>query len=134
MKIHYTDADGKSIEIEVSDDVGAFYLESIEAEKKNDRKNSRPDRHTSLESFTHEDARYFSAGVDIPADLFDSEFIQQAMAQLTERQQYLVRKCCLEGFSYTQIAAVEGKHESAIRHAVNRAKKKLEKFLSRPSE
>ena len=46
MKINYKDADGKIIELEVSEEVGTFYLESIEAERSNDRKNARPDRHT----------------------------------------------------------------------------------------
>jgi len=78
MKINYTDADGKIIELEVSDEVGSFFLSSVEAEKKNDRKNSRPDRHTPL---------------------------------------------------YTDLAKLEGKDESAIRHAVNRAKQKLIRFL-----
>lgn len=73
MKINYTDADGKIIELEVSDEVSSFFLSSVEAEKKNDRKNSRPDRHTPL---------------------------------------------------YTDLAKLEG-----IRHAVNRAKQKLIRFL-----
>ena len=39
MKINYKTADGKIIELEVSDDVGNFYLESIDAEKKNNHRN-----------------------------------------------------------------------------------------------
>lgn len=34
MKINYKDADGKLNELEVSDEVGTFYLESIDTEKK----------------------------------------------------------------------------------------------------
>lgn len=52
------------------------------------------------------------------------------MSHLTERQQYLIRKTCLEGWKYTELAALEGVDESAIRHAVNRAKDKLKKYLS----
>jgi RNA polymerase sigma factor (sigma-70 family) len=129
MKIDYKDAAGKSIELEVSEEVGIFYLESIEAEKKNDRKNSRPDRHTQLSTFTYEDKRFFDAGTDLLADLINSEAVSHAMSQLTERQQYLIRKCFMEGWSYTDLAKMEGKDESAIRHAVGRAKKKLSKFL-----
>ena len=62
MKINYKTEDGKIIELEVSDDVGNFYLESIDAEKKNNRRNSRPDRHLQLSTFSYEDARYFSDG------------------------------------------------------------------------
>ena len=129
MKINYKDADGKILEVDVSDEIGTFYLESIEAEKSNDRKNSRPDRHTQLSTFDYEDARFFSDGSDLLADLIDSEFISHAMACLNERQQYLISKCFLEGWSYTRLAAFEGKDESAIRHAVDRAKKKLKKIL-----
>ena len=129
MKINYKDADGKLIDIEVSEEVGTFYLESIEAEKKNDRKNSRPDRHSQLSIFEYEDIRFFSDGTDLLADLIESEVISHAMSDLNERQQYLIRKCFLEGWSYTDLAALEGKDESAIRHAVDRAKKKLRRFL-----
>ena len=130
MLINYKNADGKIIELEVSNEVGSFYLESVEAEKKNDRKNSRPDRHTLLSAFTYEDARYFSDSTDLLADLTESEAINHAMSRLNKRQQYLIRKCFLEGWSYTDLASIEGKDESAIRHAVTRAKNKLKKYLS----
>ena len=129
MKINYKNADGKIIELEVSEEVGTFYLESIDEEKKNDRKNSRPDRHSQLSTFEYEDVRYFSDSTDLLADMIESEVIGQAMSCLNERQQYLIRKCLFEGWSYTDLAALEGKDESAIRHAVDRAKKKLRKFL-----
>lgn len=127
MLINYKDADGKIIELEVSDEVGTFYLSSVEEEKKNDRRETR--RHTSLESFTYEDKRFFDDGTDLLADLIASETVSRAMSQLTERQQYLIRKTCLEGWKYTELAALEGVDESAIRHAVNRAKNKLKKML-----
>ena len=129
MKINYTTADGKTIELEVSDEVGSFYLGSVEAEKKNTRKETRRDRHTSLESFTYEDARFFDSGTDILTDFIDSEVVSRAMANLTERQQYLIRKIYLEGWKFTEIAALEGVDESAIRHAVKRAKERLKKVL-----
>jgi len=129
MQINYKDADGKILELKVSEEIGIFYLESIEAEKKNDRKNSRPDRHSQLSTFEYEDIHFFSDSTDILADLIESEVISHAMSHLTERQQYLIQKCCIEGWSYTDLAKLEGKDESAIRHAVNRAKTKLEKIL-----
>ena len=130
MKINYRTADGKTIELEVSDDVGGFYLDSIAAEKKNDRRNSRPDRHSQLSTFSYEDVRYFSDGTDLLAELIDSEVVSRAMSQLTDRQQYLIRKVYFEGWKFTEIAACEGVDESAIRHAVNRAKSQLKKVLS----
>ena len=130
MKINYKTADGKIIELEVADDVGNFYLESIDAEKKNNRRNSRPDRHSQLSTFSYEDARYFSDGTDLLADLIDSEAVGHVMSLLTDRQQYLIRKCFIEGWSYSDLAALEGVDESAIRHAVNRAKNRLKKVIS----
>lgn len=127
MLINYKDADGRIIELEVSDEVGTFYLSSVEEEKKNERRETR--RHTSLESFTYEDKRFFDDGTDLLADLIASETVSRAMSHLTERQQYLIRKTCLEGWKYTELAALEGLDESAIRHAVNRAKNKLKKML-----
>ena len=129
MIINYKDAAGKNIELEVSDEIGTFYLGSIDAEKKNDRRNSRPDRHSQLSTFEYEDARYFSDSTDLLGDLIDSEVISQTMSHLSERQQYLIRKCFLEGWSYSDLAKLEGKDESAIRHAIERAKKKLKKFM-----
>ena len=129
MKINYTTADGKTIELEVSDDVGTFYLDSVDSEKKNDRRNSRPDRHSQLSTLSYEAARFFCDGTDILADLIDSEVVSRAMANLTERQQYLIRKIYLEGWKFTEIAALEGVDESAIRHAVKRAKERLKKVL-----
>jgi RNA polymerase sigma-70 factor (ECF subfamily) len=130
MRIDYKNAHRKIIELEVSEEVGTFYLESIEAEKKNDRKNSRPDRHSQLSTFEYEDIRYFSDSTDLLADLIESEAINHAVSRLNERQQYLIRKCFLEGYSYTDLAVLEGKDESAIRKAVNRAKNTLKKYLS----
>ncbi len=37
MKINYKNADGKTIELEVSEEVGTLTLESVAAEKSNDR-------------------------------------------------------------------------------------------------
>lgn len=101
---------------------------SVEAEKKIERRETR--RHTSLEGFTYEKKEFFDDGTDLLADLMSSEMVSQVMSQLTEHQQYLIQKCCLEGWTYTDLAVLEGKDESAIRHAVNRAKSKLKKFLS----
>jgi RNA polymerase sigma-70 factor (ECF subfamily) len=128
MLINFKDADGQSMVLDVSDEVGTFYLSSVEEEKRNERRETR--RHTSLESFTYEDKRFFDDGTDLLADLIASETVSCAMSHLTERQQYLIRKTCLEGWKYTELAALEGVDESAIRHAVNRAKDKLKKYLS----
>jgi RNA polymerase sigma-70 factor (ECF subfamily) len=142
MKIRFTDASGETTELEISKDyhasltvdvsteVGTVYQESITAEKSNDRRNSRPDRHTSLDTFGYEDARFFGDGSDFLGDIIIAEDIADIMSCLSNRQRYLVQKCLLDGWSYTDLASKEGVTEGAIRHAVNRACKRMKKFLS----
>ena len=127
MKIKYKFAN-ETIEIDVAEKWGEIVVELNRLEYNVDHTETR--RHTSLSSFTYEDRKYFDAGTDLLADLIDSEVVSRAMANLTERQQYLIRKVYLEGWSYTDLAALEGVDESAIRHAVNRAKRRLKKVLS----
>ncbi len=41
MKIEYKDADGRVMELDVSDEIGQFYLSSVEEAEKSDRRNTR---------------------------------------------------------------------------------------------
>ncbi len=126
MKIKYIFAD-ESLEIEVAEEWGNIVVELNRLEYNMDHRETR--RHTSLESFRYEDKQYFDDGTDLLTDLMNSEMVSRAMSHLTERQQALIRKIYLEGWKYTELAALEGVDESAIRQAVNRAKNKLKKFL-----
>ena len=128
MKINYTDADSRIHEMEVTDEVGNFYLASLEEEKFNDRRNTR--RHTSLSTFEYEDARYFDSGIDICGQLVVSDAVAKALAPLSDRERYLLAKVCIEGWLYTELAAIEGRDESTIRKATDRAKKKFIKNYS----
>ena len=127
MKIKYKFAN-ESIEIDVAEKWGDIVVELNRLEYNVDHTETR--RHTSLSRFTFEDRKHFDAGIDLLADLIDSEAVSHAMSLLTDRQQYLIRKCFIEGWSYTDLAALEGVDESAIRHAVKRAKDRLKKVLS----
>ena len=127
MKIKYKFAN-ESIEIDVAEKWGDIVVELNRLEYNTNHAEIR--RHTSLSSFAYEDRKHFADGTDLLADLIDSEVVSRAMANLTERQQYLIRKIYLEGWKFTEIAAIEGVDESAIRHAVNRAKDRLKKVLS----
>lgn len=127
MKINYKFAN-ESIEIDVDPKWGDIVIELNRLEYNINHTETR--RHTPLSRFTYEDRKYFDDGTDLLADLIDSEVVSRAMSQLTDRQQYLIRKVYLEGWKYTDLATQEGVDESAIRHAVNRAKSRLKKVLS----
>lgn len=127
MKIKYKFAN-ETIEVDVAENWGNILIELNRLEYNVDHTETR--RHTSLSSFTYENRRYFADRTDLLTDILSTETVSRAMANLTERQQYLIRKCCLEGWSYTDLAALEGVDESAIRRSVNRAKSRLKNVLS----
>lgn len=127
MKIEYKNADGKVLKLEVSDEIGQFCLSSDEETKKSDRRNTRPDRHTSLETFVYEDQRFFASPSDPMREAVESCEVDRLLSCLSDRQKELVRRCVIEGWTYTEVAAQEGKDESAVRHAVKRALKKIKK-------
>lgn len=156
MKIMFTNDQGETIELEIYGDFHADLVEVVDAElgqelqnlnkaeKKNNRKNTR--RHTPLEKIeghlfqdSHGRAVLVYNKPELPKRTFNYEAqfvtqltddsVAQLLSCLSERQQYLIRKCFLEGWSYTDLAALEGKDESAIRHAVNRAIARLRKSL-----
>ena len=131
MKIRYAHAYGKVIELDVSTEVGTFYLAAVEAEKKNDRRNMRPDRHTPLSAFDYEGS-VFDAGVDVATEALrriEAAALNEAIARLSPRQRELVSKVYFEGRSLVSIAADEGVGESAIRDRMKRICKKLKKHL-----
>ena len=131
MKIRYEDAEGKVIELDVSTEVGTFKLAAVEAEKKNDRRNMRPDRHTPLSAFDYEGS-VFDAGVDVATEALrriEAAALNEAIARLSPRQRELVSKVYFEGRSLVSIAADEGVGESAIRDRMKRICKKLKKHL-----
>ena len=127
MKIEYKDADGRVMELDVSDEIGQFYLSSVEEAEKSDRRNTRPDRHTSLETFVYENQRFFASASDTMKEAVEDCEVERLLSCLNDRQRELVCRCVIEGWSYTEIAAKEGRDESAVRHAVKRALKKMKK-------
>ena len=129
MKIKYKFAT-ETIEIDVAEKWGDIVVELNRLEYNTNHAETR--RHTSLSSFAYEDRKHFADGTDLLAELIDSEAVSHAMSLLTDRQQYLIRKCFIEGWSYTDLAALEGVDESAIRHAVKRAKERLKKIYRDP--
>lgn len=126
MKINYKDADGRIIELEVTEEVGSFYLVSLEEEKSNDRRNTR--RHTYLSEFTYEDVRYFDSGIDISRSVTETDAVNRVMAQMTERERFLILAVFQENRTYTEIGKGEGKYPSTIMRETNKAADKFKRL------
>lgn len=128
MKINYTDADGRVIELEVSDKVGSFHIESFEAIKKNDRRETR--RHTLLSQFVYEDARYFDSGVDIGRSIAETDAVKRVMVKMTDRERFLINAVHYDGRTYTEIAKNENKYPSTIMRETDKATEKFKRLYT----
>jgi len=123
MLINYEDADRCIIQLEVSDDVGNFYLASIKEEESSNRRETR--RHTSPTDFTYEDARYFDSGVDILRSIAETDAVRFVLDKLTARERFLILARYQDGQSYTALATAEGKSPSTIMRETNKATDKF---------
>lgn len=97
------------------------YLESHYQEQLNDKKNERTDRHTSLETFTYEDAKFFDSGQNIEDELMGEEFIRQSMSVLNQKQRQVIYHTILLGKTPAEYAREIGKDPSGIRKLQKRA-------------
>ena len=129
MKINYKITENNIIEVEVSDEVGLFYLESLEKEKKNDRRETR--NHTYLSSFEYEDVRFFDSGVDIARSSAETDAVRYVIGKLTERERYLILEVYSCGKTYTEIAKSEGKSPSTIMRETNKVTDKFKEFYQK---
>lgn len=133
MKYKY-EFSAEVIEIEVSEEWANILIDLDRQEYNIKHKETR--RHCSLEAYNLDDA-LLSSSVDVSCEVEaaeNRERLYAAIAKLEPRQQKLVCQVYFEGRGYTEIAREEGCDESAIRHAVTRALKKLKKFCDAPSE
>ena len=126
MLINYTDADGRFVELEVTEEVGQFYLTSLDQERKSERRETR--RHTLLSTFTYEDKDYFDSGVDIGRELALSDAMKRVMDRLTARERCLIDAVHREGRSFTEIARAEGKAASTIMREMRKAADKFKRL------
>ena len=130
MKIQYKFA-SETIAIEVSDEWGEILIDLDRQEYNNDHKETR--RHYHLEGCAYEGEDF---AVDDPAlaRLLEDdgllEKLPSAVSSLLPRQRRLINQVFVERKTYVAIAREDGVDESAVRKAVGRALKKLEKLLS----
>lgn len=129
MKIKYEFAT-ETVEIDISEKDANIIVELDRQEYNNNHKETR--RHCSLDAFNLDDA-LFPSDDDVEAEVTtkdENRRLYAAIAQLSPRQQYLIRQVYFEGRKYTDIAREEGVDRTAISHATERALKKLKKILA----
>lgn len=129
MKIKYEFAD-ETIEIEVDENWGAVLIELDRQEYNNNQTETR--RHCSLEAYNL-DGNYVANGDDVEEAFFiteDNRKLYAAIKKLEPRQQYLIEQVYFLRRKQVDLAEEEGVSKAAITYAVQRAVKKLKKFLA----
>ena len=118
MKIKYEFAN-ESVEIEVDETWGAVLIELDRQEHNNNQTETR--RHCSLDAYNLDDG---DLGITE-----DNRRLYAAIKKLEPRQQYLVEQVYFAGRKQIDLAKEEGVSHVAITYALQRAVKKLKKFL-----
>ena len=129
MIINYKDADGRIIELEVTEEVGNFYITDIETENRTERRETR--RHTQLSQLTYEDKNYFDSGIDISREYAEFDAIKRTMDKLTVRERFLILSIFYDGRTYSDISKREGKYPSTIMREANKAAEKFRRLYKR---
>ena len=130
MKIQYKFA-SETIAIEVSDEWGEILIDLDRQEYNNDHKETR--RHYHMEGCVYEGEDFAVEDPALARLLEDNgplAKLPSAVASLLPRQRRLINQVFVERKTYVAIAREDGVDESAVRKAVGRALKKLEKLLA----
>ena len=130
MKIQYKFA-SETIEIEVSEEWSEILIDLDRQEYNNDHKETR--RHYHLEGCAYEGDDFAVDDSALVRFLEDDGLLAKlpsAVASLLPRQRRLINQVFVERKTYVAIAREDGVDESAVRKAVGRALKKLEKLLA----
>lgn len=116
------------VTVDADSDLGKELVQMDEQWARTDRADSRRDRHSQLSEFTWA-GPHFTASTDIEQEFINKEAVATALAGLSDRQRFLISAVVLDGYSFAELACAEGKDESAIRHAYNRAINRARKIL-----
>jgi len=130
MKIQYKFA-SETIAIEVSDEWGEILIDLDRQEYNNDHKETR--RHYHMEGCVYEGDDFAVEDQALARMLEDDGLLAKlpsAVASLLPRQRRLINQVFVERKTYVAIAREDGVDESAVRKAVGRALKRLEKLLA----
>ena len=128
MKIRYEFAT-ETVEIEVSDDWGNLVIDLDRQEYNNDHKETR--RHYSLDALTFEGEEYGEVDQAM-RNLTEYQDLREAIAKLTDQQQYIIIHHYYLGRSYTEIAKELGISIPCVTKCADRAKRQIKKIFSDP--
>ena len=129
MKIKYTFADGTVSEVDVTEDVGNVIVDLDRQDYNSDHRQRR--HNCSLEAYDSY-GNLIASDENIEEDYIENEEIlalRRAMDNLSPRQKYLIDQVYFKGKSVAEVAREEGLERTSIRDAVERALKKIKKFL-----
>ena len=129
MKIRYVFVNGEVSEIEVEEALGGLLLELDRQEANNTRSETR--RHISLSELSYEGS-LFDAGIDVPEDVWariSAEALREALQKLPAAQRELIVQVYFQGRQPAEIARTEGVSRQSVSERLQRALKKLQKYL-----
>lgn len=129
MKIRYVFVNGEVSEIEVEEALGGLLLELDRQEANNTRSETR--RHISLSELSYEGS-LFDAGIDVPEAVWariSAEALREALQKLPVAQRELIVQVYFQGRRPAEIARTEGVSRQSVSERLQRALKKLQKYL-----
>ena len=130
MKITYKFVTGKTMEIEVADEIGTVILESRRKEHA-DNERHRYHAEFSLDEAVYEGSVFSSAGSD-PADVVirkeSDDECEDRLSKLTPVQRRRLEKL-MDGMSIADIARSENAAFNSVRESIQSARAKLRKFM-----
>lgn len=129
MKIRYVFVNGEVSEIEVEETLGGLLLELDRQEANNTRTETR--RHISLSELSYEGS-LFDAGIDVPEAVWariSAETLREALQKLPASQRELIVQVYFQGWRPAEIARTEGVSRQSVSERLQRALKKLQKYL-----
>lgn len=129
MKIRYVFVNGEVFEIEVEEALGGLLLELDRQEANNTRAETR--RHVSLSELSYEGS-LFDAGIDVPEAVWariSADALREALQKLPAAQRELIVQVYFQGCRPAEIARAEGVSRQSVSERLQRALKKLQKYL-----
>ena len=115
-------------EVEVDEQFHEILIEMDKKERNSERKHYR---HNPISlSCVDPDEAWMKDDTNILNDLIYKESVLHILSCLSERQKYLIMECCLKDRTFVDLAREAHVTEGAIRHAVERAKSRIQKYFN----